>query len=149
MNSKKSSNSNVKNDNHKISSIFRFCYWIMFWGLLISIIMQMYFTENFSFNNILGETIIFFGGSLSFVLGSLLDKSESSFKHPKPKLFLLYSLIASLLFSILTPVHLFFTQKKSALNCIVLFSKNFICLFILCIAVLGLFGMVCKMKKKC
>lgn len=148
MNSKKPSKTKIKNDDHKISKILKFSYWIMFWGLLISIIIQMYFTENFSFDNILGETIVFIFGGLSLVIGCLLDKSGSSFKHPKPKLFLLYSLFASLVFSILTPAHLFFTQKKSAVNCIILFSKNFICLFLLCISVLGLFGFICKIKKK-
>lgn len=78
-------------------------FWIMFWALTISIIIQTIFM-NKDFDEIIGEMIVLLIGAGCIIIGCAKKGQWDYYSQPSMKNYLLYSTITATIFSLLIGV---------------------------------------------
>lgn len=131
---------------YKIEHIF---FWIVYWLLLASIIIQATFM-NAPFSNWAFEWFIFMIGSIGLGIGSYRKGQWDYYTKPTLKSYLLYSLIGAGAFSLIFTIAQYFTNeylKNSILSLLIFALVLFVFLFILMFSLLSLLGHLTKKRQ--
>jgi hypothetical protein len=128
--------------------IEHYAFWLLYWGILISILVQMIFFDA-NFKSIAGEWIVFVLCSLSVSIAYAKGGHYDYFTKPGIKSSLIYSLIATLIYDVLMGSYLYLNNhyyNTVGLLFTMLFQTIFI--FSVILVTLLLVGNYVKKKRK-
>lgn len=82
-------------------------YWMMFWGLLISMVVQVFFM-NVSFTYIIGEWVVFMMSCVLLIVMNVRKGNWDYYSKPNTKSYLGYALVAAVAFAAIVAAGMWF-----------------------------------------
>lgn len=127
--------------------IERGAFYVMVFALAIGILIQI-FALDFDFTHVAGEFIVLLIGTVWAFIGSIRRGSWDYFTKPGMKAYLIYSIATGLIFGLVAPLTRYFRYGAPLMDCLRVFAKNFIILFMIAFLTLLLFGTIAKKRQE-